>query len=76
MLVIFRKIVLKNANDKKMLRGKKMFRRKKKKMFSRIKDVPSDEELRDAFAGEIVKIFVSTYVTYMLSTSLFSDDIL
>ena len=47
-------------------------------MFRRIKDVPSDEELRDAFAGEIVKIFVSTftYVTYMLSTSLFSDDIL
>ena len=56
---------------------KKVFRRiKKKKMFRRIKDVPSDEELRDAFAGEIVKIFVSTYVTYMLSTSLFSDDIL
>ena len=37
MLVIFRKIVLKNANDKKMLRGKKNVQAKKKKMFSRIK---------------------------------------
>ena len=31
MLVIFRKIVLKNANDKKMLRGKKNVQAKKKK---------------------------------------------
>ena len=33
-------------------------------MFRRIKDVPSDEELRDAFAGEIVKIFVK-YICYI-----------